>query len=97
MGWSGFAGGIVEGEASWWERSNECYAHRQIMGLSAWASSEVTPVMHMSFCLMFLYSAVYENPAVDSPAKYEWSGVCSTQTIRQRINADVDNLARLRN
>jgi hypothetical protein len=42
-------------------------AHR-IMGLSAWASNEVTPVLHMSFGLMFLYSTAYENLAVDSPA-----------------------------
>jgi hypothetical protein len=70
-------------------------AHR-IMGLSAWTSNEVTPVMHMSFGLMFLYATTYEKFAVESPAKYGFEGVCA-QTIRQRINEDVRNLAKLKN
>lgn len=70
-------------------------AHR-IMGLSAWASTEVTPVVHMSFGLMFLYSTAYEKLAVNSPAQYGLDGVCK-QTIHQRINEDVRNLAKLKN
>jgi len=69
-------------------------AHR-IMGLSAWASTEVTPVTHMSFGFMFLYCIAYERLADQNPGAYGCQGVCS-QTIHQRVNDDIRNLAKLK-